>query len=399
MNGDLSIGGDGIISDAQVYGNILHDNNQAAGINMDGVENPVIYNNLIYNNHFAQGIALFQQDGAIVTSGAKVFNNTIIVPSDGRWGILMRDGANINTEIYNNIIINQHAWRGCISAESISQLTSDFNITNDRMSASGDGSTITLADWQALGLDANTQIAAPLGDVFSDFGSSDFQLVSSSQAVDAGTNLVNPLVSTDLLGNTRPQGIGYDIGAYELTMTPLPVELLSFAGELQAETVILEWEVKRLFGVAGFEVEHAGDDLQWTKLGSRSSAANVPGTQRFEYLHRQPLDGKNHYRLKMIDMDGYVEYSPIVVTDFTGLKRQIQVYPNPSAAIFTIDGTLSSCDLRVRDVSGRILVSKERVDLPCQLDLVQLAAGMYILTIQDERGSVVQQKELIKRGN
>ena len=38
MNGDLSAGGDGIISDAQVYGNILHDNNTAAGINMDGVE-------------------------------------------------------------------------------------------------------------------------------------------------------------------------------------------------------------------------------------------------------------------------------------------------------------------------------------------------------------------------
>ena len=37
MNGDLSAGGDGIISDAQVYGNILHDNNLAAGLNMDGV--------------------------------------------------------------------------------------------------------------------------------------------------------------------------------------------------------------------------------------------------------------------------------------------------------------------------------------------------------------------------
>ena len=86
MNGDLSAGGDGIISDAEVYGNIIHNNNLAAGINMDGLENPVVYNNLIYNNHFAQGIALFQQDGAIMTSGAKIFNNTIIVPSDGRWG-------------------------------------------------------------------------------------------------------------------------------------------------------------------------------------------------------------------------------------------------------------------------------------------------------------------------
>lgn len=104
MNGDGSEGGDGIISDAQVYGNIIHDNKLAAGINMDGVQNPVIYNNLIYNNHSAQGIALFQQDGAVVSSGAKIYNNTIIVPDDGRWGILLKEGANVNTEIYNNII-------------------------------------------------------------------------------------------------------------------------------------------------------------------------------------------------------------------------------------------------------------------------------------------------------
>lgn len=86
LNGDQYAGGDGIISDAMIYGNIIHDNNLAAGINMDGVENPVVFNNLIYNNHTAQGIALFQIDGAIVTSGAKIFNNTIIVPPDGRWG-------------------------------------------------------------------------------------------------------------------------------------------------------------------------------------------------------------------------------------------------------------------------------------------------------------------------
>ena len=112
MNADASLGDDGIISDALVYGNIIHDNNGAAGINMDGLQNPTVFNNLIYNNHFSQGIALFQQDGAIVTQGGKIYNNTILVPADGRWGIHLKDGANINTEIYNNIIINQAPLAG-----------------------------------------------------------------------------------------------------------------------------------------------------------------------------------------------------------------------------------------------------------------------------------------------
>lgn len=219
LNGDLSAGGDGIISDAQVYGNIIYDNNLAAGINMDGVQNPIIYNNLIYNNHSAQGIALFQQDGAIVTSGAKIFNNTIIVPSDGRWGILVKNGANVNTEIYNNIIINQHAWRGCITVESTNQFTSDYNILNDKMSTSGDGSSISLAAWQALGFDNNSLIADALTSIFTNPVSNDYQLITNSQAIDAGTNLVNSIVNVDLNGNTRPSGTGYDIGAYESNLT------------------------------------------------------------------------------------------------------------------------------------------------------------------------------------
>ena len=215
MNGDLSAGEDGIIHDAQVYGNIIHDNKLAAGINMDGVQNPIIYNNLIYNNHSSQGIALFQQDGAVVTSGAKIYNNTIIIPSDGRWGILMKSGANVDTEIYNNIIINQHAWRGCIAVEAVEQLTSDYNILNDKMSDDGDGSTIDLAAWQALGFDGNSQLANSLISIFVDSGSSDFQLISGSPAIDAGTSLVNSIVIDDLNGYVRPNGNNYDIGAYE----------------------------------------------------------------------------------------------------------------------------------------------------------------------------------------
>ena len=215
MNGDLSAGGDGIISDAEVYGNIIHDNNLAAGINMDGVVNAVVYNNLIYNNHSAQGIALFQQDGAVVSSGAKIYNNTIIVPTDGRWGIHMTSGANVNTEIYNNIIINQHAWRGCITTESVTQLTSDYNIVNDKMSDSGDGTSIPLADWQALGLDQNSILADALGQIFEDPAGNDYHLISGSQAIDAGTDLVNLIVVNDLDGVSRPVGSAYDIGAYE----------------------------------------------------------------------------------------------------------------------------------------------------------------------------------------
>jgi hypothetical protein len=226
MNGDLSTGGDGIISAAKVYGNILHDNGGAAGINMDGLQSPIVYNNLIYNNHSSQGIAIFQGDGAIVTNGAKIFNNTIIVPSDGRWGILVANGGNVNTEIYNNIIINNHAWRGCIAVENTTQLTCDFNVLNNKMSNIGDGSTITLAAWQALGFDANSILVTGMGSLFVNAATNDYQLLSAAVAIDAGTSLVSNVVVDDLNRLPRPNNLVYDIGAYEFAPFGLSIKAI-----------------------------------------------------------------------------------------------------------------------------------------------------------------------------
>ena len=49
--------------------------------------------------------------------------------------------------------------------------------------------------------------------VYSGHGSGDYHLKSISPAIDAGTSIDAP--STDYDNNTRPQGAGFDIGAYE----------------------------------------------------------------------------------------------------------------------------------------------------------------------------------------
>ena len=215
MNGDLSAGSDGLIHDAQIYGNILHDNGLGAGINMDGVIGALVYNNLIYNNHRAQGIALFKQNGAQVTREVKIYNNTIIVPEDGRWGILVLDGANVGTKIYNNIVINHHPWRGSIAIENENDLMSDYNLLNDKMSHSGDGSAIPFDQWQALGFDTHSQLITDEQLLFEDYSSDDYRLADGSQAIDSGTDSVQSIVMIDLLGTPRPGNGLFDIGAYE----------------------------------------------------------------------------------------------------------------------------------------------------------------------------------------
>ncbi|MCL4280087.1 MAG: right-handed parallel beta-helix repeat-containing protein, partial [Ignavibacteriaceae bacterium] len=221
MNGDISMGGDGIISDAIVEGNILHDNGYGGGsaINMDGVQSSEIFNNLIYNNH-ATGIAMYQIDGGDASKNNKVYNNTIIQPSDGRWCVIAVDGSTGNT-LYNNILINHHSFRGSISidAASVTGFVSDYNILVNRLSDDDGNSNMTLSQWQTMGYDTHSMIADPENQIFVDYSNANYHLLQNSQAVDAGTNLVLPTVFEDLDNVSRPQGSGFDIGSYEYTST------------------------------------------------------------------------------------------------------------------------------------------------------------------------------------
>ncbi|WP_414544789.1 choice-of-anchor Q domain-containing protein [Nostoc sp. CCY0012] len=57
---------------------------------------------------------------------------------------------------------------------------------------------------------ANDIVADPQ---FVNFSNNDFRLKSNSPGIDKGTNF--SAVKTDITGNRRPSGKGFDIGAYE----------------------------------------------------------------------------------------------------------------------------------------------------------------------------------------
>ncbi len=242
MNGDISMGGDGIISHALVENNIIYENGVGggSGINMDGVTYSIVRNNLLYDNH-ASGISLYQIDGGSGSHDNRVLNNTILMASDGRWGINIPEAeappaVNNNNQLFNNIIYNYHSWRGSISIapSALAGFESDYNVVMDRFSADDGSTRLTLAQWQALGYDAHSIIAPPT-QLFVGASIDNYHLKAGSPAIDKGTALND--VSADLEGNPRPFGTAYDIGAYEFR----PVLVLSGRGGDQ--TAYLNWSL------------------------------------------------------------------------------------------------------------------------------------------------------------
>ncbi len=216
MNGDASLGGDGIISDALVARNVIYDNGVGggSGINMDGVQSSRIENNLIFDAH-ASGISLYRIDGGAPSMGNVVVNNTVHVASDGRWALNIQNGST-NNVVRNNILFNQHSFRGAvdISTDSLGGFDSDHNVVISRFTTNGGDSVLDLAEWQSLtGGDANSQVDVPEA-LFVDWTTGDYDILPNSSAVDTGAADVAPL--NDLEGRPRPVGEGFDIGAIEL---------------------------------------------------------------------------------------------------------------------------------------------------------------------------------------
>ncbi|MBI3962814.1 MAG: right-handed parallel beta-helix repeat-containing protein [Deinococcus sp.] len=213
INADPALEGDGIITNALVEENIIYENGAggAAGINLASVRASVIRNNLLYDNH-ATGIAGWDDEAGLEfgTKGNRIVHNTIVQAANGRFAIVLVHGSTDNV-ILNNILFHPGS-RGSIEtdSDSLSGLVSDYNVVVNRFSL--DEEFITLADWRAQGFDQHS-LMAPLAALVVSPGQADYHLAPNSPAVDAGTVVLD--VTTDLEGRQRPQGAGYDIGAYE----------------------------------------------------------------------------------------------------------------------------------------------------------------------------------------
>ena len=225
MNGDLSMGGDGVITGAVVEANVIHGNGRGggSGINGDGVQGSRFVNNVLYDNH-ASGISLYRIDGGAGSSDNLVAHNTIVQAADARWAINIQDGSTGN-RVINNVLLTLHTFRGAInvSTDSLPGFQSDFNALTGRFTLNGGDSILDLAAWrQATGQDVHSFVSTPAA-LFVSFESWDLHLRADAPARDVAMTL--PDITADFEGTPRPVGPASDMGADEqgdVTVPPPP---------------------------------------------------------------------------------------------------------------------------------------------------------------------------------
>lgn len=161
----------------------------------------------------------------------------------------------------------------------------------------------------------------------------------------------------------------------------LPVDLVSFKGTLITNNrVDLDWVTTAETNVSHFVVERSINGTDFTSIGS----VNATGSNsRYGLPDLQPNQGRNFYRLKIVDIDGKFKYSNVVLINIKG-KSGLTVYPSPSSD-GNVNVSLSGKGARtivLNDFAGRQLKKWENYQNNT-LRIEGLSSGSYLITVTD----------------
>ncbi|MFZ1453471.1 MAG: T9SS type A sorting domain-containing protein, partial [Ferruginibacter sp.] len=213
---------------------------------------------------------------------------------------------------------------------------------------------------------------------------------------DAGgnDNLDSDVLGVSITGiavTTTTVNLSFDGGLNNAITLASSIEFTAYRKNITAE---LNWKISSAINeVKEFIVERSATGSNYATI------ASVPATNASTYkqIDLQPNAGINYYRIKIIYLSGAVKYSDVRVLNFNS-KAAISVFPNPATDVINIQlpdswqGKALSIDLI--NQAGQVVNSKstKQASQVERLVVNQLAAGVYILRIQDSNGNVETNK-------
>ena len=120
-----------------------------------------------------------------------------------------------------------------------------------------------------------------------------------------------------------------DIGI--MVYSAVPVELVSFTGNISGGMVNLDWSTATELNNRGFEVQRSLNGSEWFTAGFIEGAGTKTSSTVYHFSEQVAGTGTIQYRLKQIDFDGtYKFHGPVNIESDVVLSYDLmQNYPNP----------------------------------------------------------------------
>jgi len=141
---------------------------------------------------------------------------------------------------------------------------------------------------------------------------------------------------------------------------PTPVVLSRFGAQRNGNNVIVNWRTEQEINSDKFIIERSLDNKSFEQIGSVKSHGTSSVANNYTFIDKTNINkGVSFYRVKMIDKDGSVTYTP--AQSIKGLlgKTDLVVFPNPSygRTKITVTNLNEDAIIQVIDNSGRLVKS------------------------------------------
>jgi hypothetical protein len=165
-----------------------------------GAGNVTIRNNILHDTHHGWGVQWYPGSLANI----HVLNNTFAFCNESKsYTCIVLDASISGSSIRNNVFYNPQGGKTIEAAGFSGTIAISGNLTSGN-AMHDQGSTPSGMSMSGNQLSTDAQLVNP---------PSDFRLGSGSPAIDRGETISS--VAIDHRGRSRPQGAGYDVGAYE----------------------------------------------------------------------------------------------------------------------------------------------------------------------------------------
>ena len=183
---------------------------------------------------------------------------------------------------------------------------------------------------------------------------------------------------------------------------PLPVDLLSFDGYVDGESIVLKWETGTETNNDHFELEVSTDGSRFETIAEIEGAGTVSTPQSYFYKDENPTDGVNYYRLKQVDTDGEFEYFKIISIEIEKDTRVFEVSPNPVVKVARVEipeNISNEAHLELISVTGQTIKNiNVNSDNGIQEVLMEdVVSGIYYIRLIDRLSNEVLNQKIIKQ--
>lgn len=230
--------------------------------------------------------------------------------------------------------------------------------------------------------------------------SGDFNgLVSQGQEISFGPI---PNGNTYAIVVSDDKGCGADVFSDPIDCKTLPIELISYTGEVQAQGNYLKWQTATEIDNDYFTLERSTDGINFELIDNQSGSGTTSTPQSYDYLDRDAPNGISYYRLWQTDYDGTTAYVGIVTLvrgesslAITSLQP-IPVLENLEIVFTSI--IESQVELTVYDALGRHMGTESLGATTGinshTINVSDYAAGMYFLNIT--QGEYIVTEKFVK---